>query len=60
MPWVSRVINKERKASTRSGMIEYVADGTHEAYVALMLRDAHVTPREQRVALLEFADPAQR
>ena len=24
-----------------------------------MLGDAHVTPRERRVALLEFADPAQ-
>jgi hypothetical protein len=50
--------NKERKACTRSGMVEYVADGTHEA--ALMLRDARVTPRERRVLLLEFANPAQR
>ncbi len=56
--WVN---NKEVKASTRSGMIEYVADGTHEAYdVALMWRDAHVTPLSRRVALLEFANPAQR
>jgi hypothetical protein len=55
-----QVDNKEGKACTRSGMIEYVADGTHEAHVALMLCDARVTPRERRVALLEFANPAQR
>ena len=41
-------------------MIECVADGTHVAYVALMLRDARVTSRENRVALLEFANPAER
>ena len=34
-------------------MIEYVADSTHEAHVALMLHDA-------RVALLVFANPVQR
>jgi hypothetical protein len=51
------VNNKEGKANTRSGMIEYLADGTHEAHVALMLRDARVTLRERRAALLEFANP---
>ena len=40
-------------------MIKYVADGTHECLVALMLLDAHVTPRERYVALLEFANPVQ-
>jgi hypothetical protein len=54
------VNKKEGKASTRSGMIECVADGTHEAHVALMLRDARVTPRERRVALLKFANLAER
>ena len=34
-------------------MIEYVADSTHEAHMALMLHDA-------RVALLVFANPVQR
>ena len=38
-------------------MIECVADGTHGTHVVLMLRDAHVTPREWRVALLEFCKP---
>ena len=32
----------------------------HVAHVALMLRDAFVTPRERRVALLEFANSIQR
>ena len=41
-------------------MIECVTDGTHIADVALMLRDAGVTPRERRVALLEFANSARR
>jgi hypothetical protein len=40
------VNNKEGKAKTRSGMIECFADGTHEAYVALMLSNARVTSRE--------------
>jgi hypothetical protein len=40
------VNNKEEKANTRLGMIETVADGTHEGYVALMLRNACVTLRE--------------
>jgi hypothetical protein len=51
---------KGGKVSTRSGMIEYVAYGTHEAHVALMLRDARVTPGEGRVALLEFANPVKQ
>jgi len=40
-------------------MIERVTDGTHEAYVALVLLDTHVTPRERRVVLLEFANPVE-
>jgi hypothetical protein len=32
---IKLVDNKKRKASTRSGIIEYVADGTDEAHVAL-------------------------
>ena len=40
-------------------MIEYVADGTHESLVVLMLFDAHVTLRERQVALLEFANSVQ-
>ena len=41
-------------------MIECVPDVKHEANVALVLRDARITPREQRVALLELANPVQR
>jgi hypothetical protein len=52
--------NKEGMASRRSRMIERIANGTHEAHVALMEPDAHVTLGEQRVALLEFANTVQR
>ena len=38
-----QVNNKEEKASTRSGMVGFIVDGTHEAYAALMLRDRRVT-----------------
>ena len=41
----------------RSGMTECIPDGKHEANVALVLRDARVTPR---VALLESANSIQR
>ncbi len=40
----------------RSGMIEYVADGTMKLNVALMLRIARATPRHRRVALLGFGN----
>ncbi len=40
----------------RSGMIEYVADDTHEAHVALMLWISLALP----LALLEFAKPIKR
>lgn len=36
------------------------ADGTHEARAALVLSGARVTPREQRIVLLQFANPVQR
>ena len=41
-----------------SRKVKSVANGTHEAHPAFVLRDARTTPRErrQRVALLEFAD----
>ncbi len=41
-------------------MIERIANGTHEAYVALIELDAHVTLGERRIACLEFANTVQR
>ncbi len=52
--------NKERMASRRSRVIERIANGTHEAYVALMELDAQVTLGERRVAFPEFANTVQR
>jgi len=39
-------LTKQGNESERSGItIKYVPDGTHEAHVALVLRDAHSMPR---------------
>ena len=38
----NRRLTRTESAITRSGMIGYVAEGMHEAHVALMLRDSHV------------------
>jgi hypothetical protein len=40
------LVNQGRKGhhATWNDTVEYVVDGTHEAHMALMLRDARVTP----------------
>ena len=37
----------------------YIADGTHEARVVLVLRGARVTLQDQHVSLLKFANSAR-